>query len=109
MSIVVTESKTTAEVLDLVFDFSNRLSDGEIIVTCASNVVVKSGEDLAPTAMLLGAPSNNNETVTQVITGGVGGVIYKFAGSARTDKGNILVIEILVAVTTVVANIPPTV
>lgn len=69
-------SKSVGETLQYSFNFLDKLQFGEAINGASVNVVVTSGIDPTPSAMLVGAPSFTATTASQDITGGVPGVIY---------------------------------
>ena len=76
MDTVIFQQKATTETIPISVTFADRLQYGEIITSASVSVVVLSGIDPNPSAMLSGATSYTNTVLTQVITGGVAGVIY---------------------------------
>lgn len=98
MSTSISEQKLQTETLSVGVDFLSRLSLGETLSTCAAAANVFVGSDPTPSTILSGMPSISGTTVTQKVTGGVAGVIYKIAYSVRTSLNNILVDEIKIAI-----------
>ena len=80
------EYMTLGEELPIVSDFLNRLAIGETVVTCSSSIRVWSGIDPTPSVMLVGTPTISGSEVTQVVTGGVAGVVYTLSIAARTSN-----------------------
>ncbi len=98
MSSTVQESKLVAEVLDLQVDFLSSLAPGETLISSSATVVVSSGIDPNPSAMLSGASTRLGTTVTQKLTGGLAGVVYLVNVSAGTSLSNIIVKQVYLAV-----------
>lgn len=94
------QSKGTAEVVDLEADFLSQLILGETVLAASCSVVVHSGEDPNPSAMLSGVPSIAGSIVTQKIQGGVAGVIYTVSFAIRTSLVNVYVQDFKLAVLT---------
>lgn len=82
MALVIFPSKPVGETVPYVFDFSDKLQFGESINGASVALVVSSGTDPNPSAMLDGAVVLGPTTVTQNITGGVVGVVYGIACTA---------------------------
>ena len=86
MNIVTFDEKSLSEVIPLTVNFQDRLQFSESITGATVTASVFSGTDPTPAAILSGAPTFASGAVTQVITGGVVGVIYSIvfiaAGSA---------------------------
>jgi len=76
MSLVTFPSKISSEVISLSFNFLGSLQFGESINGANVTVVVSSGVDPNPSAMLAGGPTFTANIASQDITGGVEGVIY---------------------------------
>lgn len=106
MSTQITNSKLQSETVNVVVDMLSRLVQGESFTTVASAMSVEVGEDANPGAMLDGAPQLSGTLVSQKVRGGLSGVIYKLALSARTDGNNIYINEAKVAVLPDDAAIP---
>jgi hypothetical protein len=79
MTLVVFPSKPIGETAPYVFDFSDKLQFGEAITGGSVAVVVASGTDSNPSAMVSGSPVLTATTVMQDLTGGIAGVIYAVA------------------------------
>lgn len=75
MDTIILPEKASGETIPLVVSFSDRLQYGETINGASCSITVLSGTDANPSAML-GSLSYTSTTVTQVVTGGVIGVIY---------------------------------
>lgn len=70
-------AKAVGETQPYVVNFSDRLQFGETINGAAVSISVFSGTDPSPSSMLSGTTSYDaSGNVTQVLTGGVVGVIY---------------------------------
>lgn len=91
-------SKTTNETRQLTFDFSSFLGSAETISLAVANCVVWSGTDAAPTSVLTGGTTISGGLVTQLVTGGVAGVIYAVQMVATTSVGQVLTISGFLAV-----------
>ena len=82
------EPKTPGEQIKLVFNFA---SDSSSSVSSASvSCAVFSGTDASPSSMVSGAAAVSGSTVTQLIVGGVAGVVYYLACTATMSDGQIL-------------------
>lgn len=73
------------------FEFLGELAVGETISTEAVTAAVHSGTDAAPSALIDGAAASSGTQVTQALTGGEEGVIYKLTCTITTSAGNTLV------------------
>jgi hypothetical protein len=76
MNTIILPEKGITETLPFTIPFSDVLQYGEAINGASVSVVVLSGVDANPSAMLASAVTYTSNTVTQVITGGVAGVTY---------------------------------
>lgn len=77
MNQLIFTSKSVGETQPYVVNFSDRLQFGETINGAAVSISVFSGTDPSPSSMLSGTTSYDaSGNVTQVLTGGVVGVIY---------------------------------
>src|SRR5574343_303086 len=70
------EDKSLQEVVTVAVDFSKVLGAGETIASSSCSVLVLSGTDPNPGAILSGATSVSGHFVNQKVTGGVVGVTY---------------------------------
>ncbi len=91
-------SKTTNETRLLTFDFSSFLGVGETITLAAASCVVWSGTDPSPVSMLSGGTSISGALVTQLVAGGLVGVLYVVQMVATTSAGQVLPISGYIAV-----------
>lgn len=106
MSTQIMQTKFETEELTLEFDFLSRMTAGETVTTAAVSSTVWSGVD--PVSNLVsGIASVSNNVVSQLITGGLPGVIYKITCSVRTSNNNILINEAKLAVLSDDAITPP--
>lgn len=77
MNQLIFPAKAIGETQPYVVNFSDRLQFGESINGAAVAVSVFSGTDPSPSSMISGTASYDaNGNVTQVLTGGLVGVIY---------------------------------
>lgn len=100
MSIVQFPPKATGETVKLVFDFISRLAVGETISTQAVVATVWTGTDATPSAIVSGVASASGTKVTQAITGGTAGVVYKLVCTITTSASQTLSLTGLLAVLT---------
>lgn len=100
MTFTVTPSKITTEVVSVPFDFSSQLTNGETITSQAVTVSVFQGEDANPSALLSGSASVSGTVVSQLITGGVAGVVYLLDCGISTSLSQELIMQTYLAVTT---------
>ncbi len=105
MSTVVFQSKVVGEEVTLDMNFLSRLAVGETLQTVDRTVVVASGVDANPNAMLSGAATISGSIVRQMIIGGLPGVIYLFIVAVRTSNSQLLFNHGNVAV---LSNLPMT-
>jgi hypothetical protein len=89
--------KITTENEQFTFNFSTVMSTGETISLATSTVEVVSGTDASPTAILVGSPVINGQVVSQRISGGLDGVIYRIEVTVTTSATNVF---------TIVADLP---
>jgi hypothetical protein len=66
------------------FDFTSQLAAGETINTASVSITPWWGVDPSPSSMLSGSPLISGNTVQQLFTGGVLGVIYEVTCTANT-------------------------
>lgn len=93
------QPKASGDTRREVFDFISKLSSGETIsgvpvVTCT----VWSGVDASPSSVVSGYATASGAKVTQTLTGGVAGVIYKLVCTAVTSLGQTLTLTGYLAV-----------
>lgn len=82
--------KQPAEVKSVTFDFTSDLAVGETISTKSVAASVYAGVDASPSSLVSGAASSSGAVVSQLITGGVAGVIYELACTITTSAGQTL-------------------
>jgi hypothetical protein len=88
---VTLPSKKQFEVLDLnQFNFAANLAPAETISSVSSVCTVYSGVDASPSSVLSGLPTFSGTIATQVVQGGVQGVIYNILVTAVTSLGQTL-------------------
>jgi hypothetical protein len=92
MSRVTLEGKLFSETVTETFDFLSRLAVGETISAAAVAATVYSGTDASPSAILSGSPSISGSKVTQKITAGTLGVVYKLMCTVTTSTSQLLVL-----------------
>jgi len=90
MSTVVFQSKVVGEEILFDMNFLSRLAVGETLQTVDRTIVVASGVDANPNAMLSGAATISGSIVRQMIIGGLPGVIYLFTIAVRTSNAQLL-------------------
>lgn len=79
MQIVQFNSITPAELIPLTVNFSDMLQFGESINGASATVVVFSGTDPSPTNILKASATYTSTEITQLVGGGIPGVIYSIA------------------------------
>lgn len=80
------------------FNFASNLAAGETISSASTTATVYSGTDASPSSIISGAASISGATVTQVITGGVAGVIYLLTCTATSSASQAMVREAFLVV-----------
>ena len=75
----------------VVFEFLGELAVGETVSTAAVTAAVYSGTDASPSSLISGSASASGTQVSQKLTGGVEGVIYKLTCTVTTSASNTLV------------------
>jgi hypothetical protein len=80
------------------FDFISRLGPTETISTKVVTCVVYSGTDPSPSSMISGAASHSGTIVSQLVIGGVAGVIYELHCTITTSLGQTLILSAYLAV-----------
>lgn len=71
-------------------DFTGLLSSGETITTATVEASTYSGTDPAPAGLLSGPAAISGTIVSQLLTGGVLGVMYEILFTAITSAGQTL-------------------
>ena len=98
MSRIITDPKLAGETKNLVFDFLSQLAVGETISTKSVVATVFSGTDATPSAVVNGAASSSGSQVTQSVTAGTVGVIYKLLCTITTSLSKTLQLSTFMAV-----------
>ena len=91
-------SKYSGETRSVVFDFTSDLAVGETIITKTCACTVYSGVDASPSSVISGSASSSGAQVTQLVTGGVVGVLYNIACTITTSAGQTLIKSGLLAI-----------
>lgn len=86
MEVISVPSKRPSETIPITVDFNNVIGNNEVL-SAATNVIVGSGEDPSPGNILFGAVTIDGSKITQSITAGVAGVIYKVYFSVAAANG----------------------
>ncbi len=87
MRSVIVPSKRLAEKLTVVFPFGDQLLFGEVISGALVTCVVSVGTDATPANVIFGAAVVSGKNVSQVVTGGVAGVVYELVCAASGSTG----------------------
>jgi hypothetical protein len=90
MSINFFTYKRSGETITLGFDFRKLIGTGETIATGQWDVEVVEGIDASPDSMKYGNPSVSGAKISQLITGGVDGNVYRMICTANTSTGQII-------------------
>lgn len=98
MSRITLDGKLAGETLSVVFDFISRLAISETISTQVVTAAVYSGTDASPSAIISGAATASGTQVTQSVTAGVLGVMYKLLCTITTSAGQTLSLSALLAI-----------
>lgn len=92
MSYISFPPKSASETTKVVFDFVSRLAVGETIVTQTVTAAVWSGVDAAPSSLISGSATASGTKVTQVLTAGTAGVVYKLTCTITTSASQTLIL-----------------
>lgn len=95
---VVFDAKQAGSTEPRIFDYTSRLAVGETISSAVVTSAVYSGVDTTPSALLSGSASASGARVTQKLTAGTVGVIYKLSCAATTSLSNVFVMTAFLAV-----------
>lgn len=87
-NLVVLDQKSPEAAIIGGFDFSSLLATGQTISSATAVASVWAGVDANPSAILSGLPTVSGLVVSQKLTGGVAGVIYKLRVSAVASDGS---------------------
>lgn len=88
MKIIILEQKDPGETIPILVDFSDDLVGGETINGASCAPTVSAGTDPSPTSILNGVATFTGSVVTQVIKGGIAGVIYMLAFTVTTTSSH---------------------
>jgi hypothetical protein len=95
---IIFDSRSPSSTRTEEFNFLGYLTAGETINSAVVGVIVFSGTDASPNALLSGAPAISGSSVRQKFSGGVPGVIYGAVCSATTSHGQVLQLGAFIAV-----------
>lgn len=87
-NLVVLDQKSPEATIIGGFNFSSLLTAGQTISSATVAASVWAGVDPTPSAILSGLPTVSGLVVSQKLTGGVAGVIYKLRVSAAASDGS---------------------
>jgi hypothetical protein len=108
MSIVTFAPKPQAETRLVTVDFIGRVPPGDSIASCTTWVEMHGGIDFTPQAILQGPPAFSGTEVSQMVTSGVVGNIYRLAFDATTTGGQTLQMSgFLVVVPDIIGAVVP--
>jgi hypothetical protein len=74
----------------LTVDFADLLGEGEIILSASWSMRIKVGSDPAASSMIQGSVTVTGTKVSQMVTGGVAGVLYEPLCTALTSLDQVL-------------------
>ncbi len=94
MNTLLWPDKNPEEVLPYEVEFADRLLPGEVIDTADVRVLIFSGSDADPDAMINDAPTPpavtaDGKSITFTLTGGTAGAIYSIVVNALITSGNL--------------------
>lgn len=90
-NLVVLDQKAPGATVSVVFDFISFLPSGVTLSAPVVQATVWAGVDGAPAAIISGSAAVSGSQVTQLITGGVAGVLYKLTAQATASNGQTLI------------------
>lgn len=99
MSMITLPDKPVGETSLASFDFISQLAAGETLTGAVVTASVFSGVDGTPENIISGAEILEGTIVSQMITGGVAGVVYWLSCSVSTSTGQNLIMQAFLAVT----------
>jgi hypothetical protein len=94
----MTAVKYEGETKAVSFDFTSMLAIGETLTSQVVTAAVFQGEDSAPEDLIDGSATASGAVVSQMITGGVVGVVYVLSCAVETSNSQDLLMNELVAV-----------
>lgn len=98
MNRITLPAKRVADQENVPFDFTSNLGEGETLSSATVTSTVYSGTDASPSSMISGSASVSGGIATQLIIGGVEGVVYEIVCTALTTNGQTLVLPGFLAV-----------
>lgn len=101
VSIIQVPPKYAADIVPVLFDFSNYLVLPETIISAVVTVKTASGVDLSPINLINGAPMLNPALPLQVVQwvkAGVPGVLYLLSCQATTNAGQFITLPCLIKI-----------
>jgi hypothetical protein len=98
VSLVIFSSKPEAETRWVTVDFIGRCAPGETLTSASTWVEMHGGTDFRPSAILKGAATVSGTEVSQMVTGGTIGNIYRLSFNAATSAGQFLQLSGLLVV-----------
>ena len=99
---VILEPKQSGSTEPYTFDFTSKLASGETISTQIVAAAVYSGTDASPSSIISGSATASGAIVTQKLTAGTIGVIYRLTCTITTSSSNTFVLTAFLAVVLVV-------
>lgn len=98
MSRVVFEGKLLNETVTETFDFTSRLTSTETLSTASVAATVYSGTDPSPSSIISGSSTISGQKITQKVTAGTLGVVYKLLATVTTSLGQTLQLAAFLAI-----------
>jgi hypothetical protein len=98
VSRIILEGKLSGETITTTFDFTSRLAASETISTATVTASVYSGTDSSPSSIVSGSATISGQKVTQKITAGTLGVVYKLICTITTSTSQTLILSAFLAV-----------
>lgn len=90
MTRLILEGKHSGETRTIKADFISDLAAGETISSASVTCTLYSGTDASPSSLISGSASISGSEVSQKITGGTEGNVYKLSFSAVTSTSQTL-------------------
>jgi len=87
MARIITAPKPSTDSLNYKFNFLSQLAPGETISTAVTTASVYTGVDANAAAVVSGVASISGTQVTQLLVGGVPGVVYQILCTITTSLG----------------------
>jgi hypothetical protein len=90
VSLVIFNNKPQDDTRLVTVDFVGRIPPGDYITSVSTWIEMADGVDFTPQALLKGAPVFDGTEVSQMITAGIIGNIYRLSFIANTARGQSL-------------------